>query len=158
MKLISLILLMLFCTIVPEAQANRSLESFDRFKLFTACAPMDLIVGDLPEDAKKIRLTKEMIKNSVESRLRSGRIFNDKNLIYLYVNVNVFRHVFSIDLDFKKPLKDPSFPELYGSATTWSRGSTGTHGGRADSILSSLSELLDIFLVDYFRVNEKACK
>ena len=43
------------------------------------------------------------------------------------------------------------------AAETWTAGSVGTHGSKADDIVSKLSELLDKFLTNYLRVNEAAC-
>ena len=66
MKRISLILLISFCTMVPELQAEMSKEELHKieelqkqFELFTACKPIDLFVTDLPPDAKKINLTEK---------------------------------------------------------------------------------------------------
>ena len=43
-------------------------------------------------------------------------------------------------------------------ATTWHKGITGTYGQDSGYILSAVSRLIDQFLVEYFRVNEKACE
>ena len=158
MKRISLILFVLFCLLVPKAQAETIEESLERFKLFTGCEPIGLSIRELPSDAKEINLTKKAIKNSVESRLRSGRIFNNELLPYgLDVGVNVVGYSFSISLGFYKPVRDLNFPELFGPAVSWERVLTGTHGGDANFILSSLSKMIDEFLVEYFKMNEKAC-
>lgn len=158
MKRIFLILLLSFFTMVPQAKAGTIEEKLERFGLFTGCAPIGLSVRELPSDAKKINLTENAIKNSVESRLRSGRIFNNELLPYsLDVGVNVVGHSFSINLGFYKPVRDLNFPELLGVAASWEIGSTGIHGGSANFILSGLSQKVDEFLVEYFRVNEKAC-
>ena len=158
MKRIPLILLVLFYFLVPKAQAETIGETLERFELFTGCAPIGLSVRELPSDAKKINLTEKAIKNSVESRLRSGRIFNNELLPYsLDVGVNIVGYSFSINLGFYKPVRDVKFPELFGIAVSWERGLTGTHGEDANFILSSLSKMIDEFLVEYFRVNEKAC-
>ena len=59
-------------------------------------------------------------------------------------------------LEYKKWVSDPlSGEEAY--ATTWNTGSTGTHGGDPGFILSTASGLLDLFLVEFLRVNEEAC-
>ena len=47
--------------------------------------------------------------------------------------------------------------DLCGVATTWVRGSAGTHGGDAGYIRSGVSEYMDTFLLEYLRVNEEAC-
>lgn len=159
MKRIFLIVIILFCPLVPKAQAETVEEIIERFQLFTGCAPIGLSIRELPEDAKKINLTKKAIKNSVESRLRSGRIFNDNLFPYfLDVGVNVVANSFSINFWFHKPVQDTKFPELYGLAISWEIGMTGMHGRTgSDFILSKLSELTDQFLVEYFKTNEKTC-
>lgn len=154
MKRISLILLLSFCTVILEAQAEVS--PYDQFGLFTSCAPINLVVEDMTEDGKRINLTEEAVRNSVESRLRSSRIFDETSFYYLYVNINVARNGVGMGLEFKKPVRDYYFPELIGSATSWSARSAGTSSS-ANFILSKLSKQTDQFLVEYFRVNGKAC-
>ena len=48
-----------------------------------------------------------------------------------------------------------------GRATTWEEGHTGRYGSAStgqDFVLSSVSKLLDKFIVEYLRANEKDCK
>ena len=157
MKRISLILLISFCVMIPEAYSEKSEEVANMFELFTACEPMYLHVNYSSTKPEGANLTEKAIINSVESRLRSGRIFKSESLNYLEANVNIVGYGFNIALQFKRPFKDHRFPKLYGYATTWERSMTGTHGGTSDFILSKLSEMTDEFLVEYFRVNEKSC-
>ena len=118
MKQIFLSLLMFLCTAVPQAKADLA-NQLQLFQLYTSCTPIGLAVGDLPEDAKKINLTEKAIRSSVESRLLSGRIFNDNKFPYLlYVNINIVGNAFSIRLNFIKSVKDYFFPELIGPATS----------------------------------------
>jgi len=129
-----------------------------RFQLFADCRPMRLVVESLPAGASKIGLTEEAIRAAAESRLRAARLYDSRAVYYLYVNVNVFRMAFSINLEFKKYVHDPLSGNT-GPATTWVAGTTGTHGGSgANYILSSLSQYMDKFLVEFLRVNEKACE
>lgn len=157
MKRISLILLLSFFTMVPKAQAGTIEETLERFELFTACEPMGLHVNYSLTEPQGATLTEKAIRNSVESRLRSGRILKSEYLNYLDVSVNIVGYGFNIALQLKRPFRDHRFPELYGYATTWERSMTGTHSGASDFILSKLSEMTDEFLVEYFRANEKAC-
>lgn len=55
-------------------------------------------------------------------------------------------------------LSTDSVSGLKLSATTWTRGSTGTHGRNPGFIVQSVSEHVDAFLVEYLRVNEKDCR
>ena len=74
----------------------------------------------------------------------------------LYVNVNVVGLAFGISLEYGKTVIDEA-SGLRGLATTWARGFTGTHGRDASYILSGVSELMDLFLVEFLRANEEAC-
>lgn len=52
---------------------------------------------------------------------------------------------------------EDKYSGLKFSTITWVKGLTGAHGGNASYILSGLSELMDIFLVEYLKVNEEYC-
>ena len=148
--------------ILAASQADRALaqevSSLDRFKLFNECRPMHLILESLPADAAEIDLAEASIQVAVESRLRSARLY-DSELTgpYLYVNVNVVGRAFNTSLEYNKPVHDLA-SDVTGVASTWDIGFTGTHGGGSNYILSTISELMDRFLVEYLRVNEAACK
>ena len=131
-------------------------EKRQRFQLYADCRPMDLVVEDLPGGVLTIGLTKEAIQAAVESRLRSARLYDSRASHYLYVNVNVVGRAFSIRLEFNKQVRDILSGDT-GRATTWNLGATGTHGGSANYIVSSVSRHMDKFLVEFLRVNEKAC-
>ena len=107
----------------------------------------------------KIGLTKESIQSAAESRLRSARLY--RSIVdaqsYLFIVVTVTSRAFSILLRFEKYVRDP-FTDIVFLATTWDTGSIGTHGGSAGPILSELSRHMDHFLVEFLRVNEKACE
>lgn len=135
-------------------------DSIKRFQLFADCRPMRLLVERLPDGASKIGLTKEAIQAAVESRLRSARLYRSmpgSPFHYLYVNVNVFGRAFSIGLEFRKRVRDILSGDT-GRAATWNAGATGTHGGSANYIVSHVSRFMDRFLVEFLRVNERACE
>lgn len=135
-------------------------ERLQRFKLFTDCRPMGLVVEDLPPDASKIGLTRAAIQAAAESRLRSARLYRSIHSApyhYLYLNVNVAGLAYNISLDFKKDVHDP-LSGTTGIAVTWHLGSAGMHGGRANYIVSWVSQRMDEFLVEFLRANEKACE
>ena len=150
------LLAVLYVVAGPLAAQTSDVSSYARFQLFNACRPMDLGVASLPEDATEIGLTKESIQNSVESRLRSARLYNEAAYAYLYVGVNVVGVAYDITLQYHKVLFDPSSNQR-NYATTWIHGSTGTHGRDAGYILSGVAQHMDTFLTDYLRVNEEAC-
>jgi len=73
------------------------------------------------------------------------------------VRVTVINHAYSIDLR----LNQMATLHLSGNklvVTSWDLGATGTHGGDARYILTSLSEKVDDFIDKYLAVNEKACE
>ena len=139
------------------ATVEESKNRIARFELFADCRPMRLLVEELPAGASKIGLTEEAIRAAAESRLRAARLYDSRAVYYLYVNVNVFRMAFSINLEFKKYVHDPLSGNT-GPATTWNTGGAGTHGGNANYIVSLVSQYMDEFLVEFLRVNEKACE
>ena len=129
------------------------------FKLFTNCESMEIVVEGLKHRALKLGLNQKSIKNVVESRIRSARLYstNAPSNTLLYVNINVAGRAFNAELSFNKPVYDP-FTGTRGIATTWTTATTGTHGNSSGFILSSLSRLMDEFLVAFLRVNDEACR
>ena len=141
----------------PGAAEQTFNERYAEFELFANCEPMDLIVEGLGSDATEIGLTEEKIQAAVESRLRSARLYDSNAYPYLYVNVNVIGIAFNISVEYKKIVIDSASGHEF-PATTWTTGSTGTNGRESSYILSSISEHLDRFLVEFLRVNEEACE
>ena len=117
------------------------------------------VVESLPADAAEIDLAKASIQVAVESRLRSARLYDSESTFgpYLYVNVNVVGRAFNTSLKYNKQVYDLA-SDVTSAANTWNTSFTGTHGGGSNYILSTISELMDSFLVEYLRVNEAACK
>ena len=154
----SLILALALSFPVPRAVGDASESPRERFRLFSDCSPMQLVIDTLDSNEKKIGLTDEAIQAAVESRLRSARLYtSDKSKPFFYVKVHVIGNAFSIRLFYYKSVYDP----LSGNgayAPTWNSGVTGTHGGDAGYIRSAISELMDQFLVQFLRVNENACE
>ena len=150
--------LALFFFALEVAGQSMSEDKLARFKLFADCQPMRLLVEDLHPDASDIGLTKESIQTAAESRLRSARLYNlSKRFPYLYINVNVVGGAYNITLEYNKIVYDP-LSDSNGVATTWNTSITGTYGGSgAAFILSSVSKVMDKFLVEFLRVNEEAC-
>ena len=78
-------------------------QDMQRFELFNACEPFDLVIEGLDSDARKTGLTKESITMAAESRLRSARLYSSVATgAYLYVNVNVVGDAFTLNLSFNK--------------------------------------------------------
>ena len=147
----------LLALVMVSATGQDASTPFDRFRLFNNCQPMRLLVEDLPDGAADIGLTEERLVLAAESRLRAAQLYTAEDSVsYLYLNVNVTGRAFSTSLNYSKTLIDPLSVES-GFATTWHTGSTGTHGGGVEYIVSWVSRHLDRFLTEYLRVNEAAC-
>jgi len=134
---------------------SQEVAAYDRFQLWNDCGPVGLLVEGLPNDAADIGLTKDAIETAVRSRLRAARIYESSADPYLYVNVNVFGHAFSISIYFNKPLFDAASATT-GYAITWNTGFTG-YSRDASYIISGISQGTDRFIDEYLRVNEAAC-
>lgn len=140
-----------------------------------------MLVVSLSEDARKIGLRTEYIETTVRSRLRRARIYDGVPRLdepgwlgwrvrhlrygepYLHVDINVVSLAFDIEVGFRRSVKvQLTVPEgmdpLVGWATTWTTGSTGTHGDNASYILSWVSQYVDKFIDEYLRVNADACR
>ena len=151
------VLVAVFPAFPGHVAAQDRFQRLESFELFTDCAPMALVVENLPDDAADIGLTRERIQTIAESRLRAARLYDvDVLSPYLHIHVRVLSRSFSIEIAFKKRLFDAE-STYFGVATTWNRSGLGTHGGAASYVLQHLSEFLDRFILDYLRVNENAC-
>ena len=132
----------------------------ERFELCYVCSPMELVVEVLRDDAKVIGLTRERLQVTAESRLRAARLYTKHppgmTGALLYVSVNVVGPAVNLKVEYHKPLFDP-VSAVARPTMTWRVAATGTHSGRAGSIVQFLSQNLDEFLADYLRVNEKYC-
>ena len=162
------------------AAGETATEKSERFELFGDCKPIVLFVEGLSADASKIGLTAAALQAAVESRLRAARLYastlslpeSEQEALalwralrlhrsaltpYLYVNVHVAGNAFHVRLGYQKWVHD-SLSDLSGRVTTWDTGSTGTHGDDASYILSSVSQDMDQFLLEFLRVNDDACE
>ena len=132
-------------------------DNLNEFRLLSNCQSMYLLVG-VQKHETKIGLTDNSIQNLVESRLRSARLYTDDILAnsYLDVQIVLVDRAFRVDVDFNKEVVD-SITRHKFPATTWNTNTTGI-ASNSDYVLSSLSQLVDKFLTQFLRVNEKACK
>ena len=156
-----------FLALVMVLALGAASAQSERFQLFANCKPIDLFVEELPgTDAARIGLSKQRVQTAVESRLRSAQLYGSSRFapfLYfklliplLYVKVNVVGAAHSVDFEFHQEVRTLD-SGLIGFAATWDHGFTGIHGGDASYIMSGISELMDIFLSEYLRVNEGAC-
>lgn len=153
----------------PEVFAK---QQHERFALYHACFPiLHGIVGP-DRDGAAIGLTSAALRAVVDRRLRAARLdlgriafreFLSRDYVKqpraglptLTVRADVAGPAFHVSVEFRKNVTDAF--EAASSAATWSRGTTGAHGGDADAVLSAAGRRLDQFLDAYLRVNEAAC-
>ena len=139
--------LALAALLAPPAAAQGSASLLERFQLFNACRPMELVIEQLVDDAADIGLTRETLQAAAESRLRAARLYTEdrKKAGYarLYVYVHMVRRVFSVSVEYEKPVTD-EFGRS-GFPPTWRSSSIGAYGGNAGYIVQSLSRHLDKF-------------
>ena len=131
-------------------------EKFERFQLFDSCRSMRLAVVDSQSGSTDINLSKDSIRDAVESRLRSARLYDSAGSSVLEISVAVSGAAFEIGIRFYKKVLDYSSNIVYRTPT-WALRSVGTHGKDSDYIYSNVSRVMDTFLVQYLRINEAKC-
>lgn len=111
-------------------------------------------------------ITENSIRTVVVDRLRIARLFSPKDTSIrksgiLHIDVSTAGRAFAVGVSYTKPLYDPASGET-SHAISWRDGTIGMHGGSIEDaavyIRSVVSEKVDKFLVEYLRVNEKACE
>ena len=162
----------LWLLLVASTAQGQASDS-ERFQLYNACRPMNIAGFVLVTDAASaLDLTEDQledrIRNAVESRVRSARLYYNPTTLYdpdsanwfenglLKYDVQVLGPAFSVTLEYVKPVQDLATGRTeWGS--TWDEFTMGTHGNDSDFIVSTLSGFMDQFLIEYLRVNEAAC-
>lgn len=120
----------------------------------------------LDEEAIQLGLTADRIRNFAELRLRGEGIKIDLNApTHFTVHVRVSGAAFSVSLSIEEFvflfressefLKSSAFSLTIFKAITWHSGSFGTHGNNTEPILSSLGGIINEFLNDYYKANQK---
>ena len=153
------ILSLLFAMLAVPASGVTDRE---KFELYNRCSKTILYVN-LDEGAKKLGITEKAIRNLVESRLRSARIYDEKSsssFLGVGIGVNnedkVGGRSFSVQVNFFQLVSSPGGSDF---AITWSRETIGTLYSRdKSSVLSSLPPYIDEFINEYLKVNQNDCK
>jgi hypothetical protein len=117
---------------------------------------IDVVIERLSEDAKKEGLSRDIIRAKVELHLRRYG-FNPKEGLdpYLYVRITISGTAFSCEVAFKRALKYTTGGHKYKIVgSVWVKGITGVFD-EDTYIYQALSDLLDIFINDYLKANEK---
>lgn len=116
-----------------------------------------VLIEKLPEDAIEIGLTEDRLRTITELRLRKEgiKIEEDGNIPYLYINVNIVEVAFNVILSINEWTTLSRNPSIECYAVTWQSFYTGTHTNKPEYIVSSISNLLDEFLNDWYKANPK---
>lgn len=136
---------------IPSGEGQQSPSDADRFSLYNLCAPVRLIVNPLPEDAVALGLATSQLEALAKSRLRAADLYSDDALTILSLDASRF----AVELQYKKPIIDVATKESM-TIRTFSR-TAAVRDGTAAGLMLEVSKLLDLFLVEYGRVNEPAC-
>ena len=123
----------------------------DRFALYNLCGPMGLVIESLSDDAAATGLTTAQLQALAESRLRAIGLHESDALTFLHVAAS--RH--AVQLRYMKPVIDVASSETE-TIRTFSR-SAEVRDGTAAGVMLEVSKLLDLFLIEYRRVNEPDC-
>ena len=141
-----------FVVIFSSAAMGQNVPSGgDRFALYNLCAPLGLVIESLSEDAAAAGLTATQLKALAESRLRAVGLHQSDALTFLRVAAS--RYV--VQLRYMKPVIDVASSETE-TIQTYSK-SAAVRDGTAAGIMLEVSKLLDLFLIEYQRVNEPEC-
>lgn len=135
------------------------MAELDRFDFFTECQGLGMDVRVRGNEASEMGLTRERVRNMVESRLRAARLY-DSSGGYPALAVQILTlddgPAFVIQVQLVKRVRD-SITGSEGGAITSHELRFGTHGGGAGFIMQVLSEELDEFILEYLRINEAWC-
>lgn len=117
-------------------------------------------IENLSKDANNIGLTKDRIRDHVESRLQSvglKSVETDGEIPFLDVNMTVISGAFSIDISYLTPASYEirGGRRFYYFTGAWQDGFTGEHGRNASYVIDWLDEILDRFLSQYLKANQK---
>ena len=154
--------------VATTAVAQVATDSGPRFELFGFCNPMATrIQARFREDVDPNNhwVAVDRVHNLVESRLRAARLYlapdsyfagldiHDRLSIHFLFNG---RAVF-VELSYEKHLDDPSSGER-ALVSTWTLRSLGLHNRDGNSLMQTLSEMVDRFVLEFLRVNDEDCR
>ncbi len=129
-----------------------------------------VLVKELDPDANQIGLTKEIIQQDVELKLRMAGMnvltqrerYSEPGKPFLYINLDIINiadsFVYNILVELLQKVRLVRMPDLVHTGTTWSKGSKGhvrLNGMPEQVIRNRIKDLVDLFLNDYLSVNPK---
>jgi hypothetical protein len=124
---------------------------------------LDILIEELTKEAYDIGLTTEKLRTKCELRLRQAGIEPIDSLgssTYLYLNCNIVGAAYNIFLSLNRRVKFEVGDKTYNkdACSTWTSGTTGTHGWNGNNLIGELDNLLDLFLNDYLKANPSVVK
>jgi hypothetical protein len=137
---------------MPEAISGNGLEAI-------RTTPLDVLVEDVSDDAKKIGLSKEGIEACVNRTLRQAGITPGGPRDFagaIFVNINVVGDSFTISISFKRPVFYSRGDKWFRTVgATWDQSVTGTHGRDGRYILDNIANQLEVFCNEFLKANGK---
>lgn len=121
---------------------------------------LPVVIGDLPEAAKSVGITRNRLRTIVEVEFRKAGItpvLEDFASMpnYFYVSVNVTGPAFSVETHFQRLVVYEARGAWNNiSASTWGRSGVGSHGGQSDYIVAGVVQFTQEFLSDYVKANK----
>jgi hypothetical protein len=128
-----------------------------------------VFIENIDTDVENHGLTKSLVKNEVESRLRQADIpvltadeaFNMPGKPYLYLNLTTHNtgielYSYSIRIELNQDVSMIREPSIRSSATTWIANMVGIVGvGNLPAVTEDVSQLTNQFIRDYLAANRK---
>ena len=154
----------IFCILSVLQICMASVEAIEPLKIPSRYDPqgVEVVVEDLPvEESREWDLQDDMIKSKIEQELMRLRLEpsnsepEDKG--YLYANVNLVGHSYSVKLSFRRRLtiKQDGLEENMW-ATVWFKSYTGySQRYNNQPIYESLIELTGLFSTEYIKQNRR---
>ena len=133
-------------------------KTISRFQLFSGCSPVSIRITELGNYASDISLTEDVVRDLLEARLRSARIYNPVTpLAILEANIKVLKVAYRVKLSYIKYVEDDLSGVMH-QAATWVEEIIGQNSKLTSGvILDDLSYLTNEFLADFLQVNDPLC-
>lgn len=145
---------MLSCLSCRAVLVSSSGLEVDNYKV------LPVIVKEIPDSLVNFGLTKELVMADIERRLSQrdiSAITNTDIPHFLYIRINGTAEAFSLRVDFKRVVSFRANNKAYTryEASTWDNWCAGTHAATPDYIMSQMDTLIDPFISDYIKANQK---
>jgi hypothetical protein len=160
--IIAFSLLALFITAITDIASalDTGLEVPPGTKIYVVVSGVDN-----NDEAKKIKLTKELIESKVNSQLLKngiilGTYWDAVNTgVFLSVGVNVIKGAYSTDIQFKRPVFYAIGKNRYSvTGIAWELGGLGTYANMNKPILENLVSGIDTFSKEFLKTNPNYLK